>query len=165
MKPSLRCLVALSGRRRLEALARYLLSLRMAIVLVVDDNEDTRTAISLFLRKRGHRVASAPNGREALAALTVDTPDVVILDARMPQMDGTSFLEVIRSYLRWQQTPVIMLTAYAEGPHIKRAVELGVKKTFLKGDYDLEMLAAYVDMMSPSRGPGPSAEFPMDRFN
>ena len=41
-----------------------------------------------------------PNGREALAALAIRTPDLVILDLRMPEMDGITFLEVIRCYLR-----------------------------------------------------------------
>ena len=83
--------------------------------------------------------------------MTEDPADVVILDAIMPKVDGVQFLEVLRCYLRWQQTPVILLTGYAEGPHIKRAVELGVRKTFLKGEYALEELGAYVDALSPGR--------------
>src|SRR6185312_17503741 len=98
----------------------------MASLLMVDDNDDTRQAIGMYLSNAGHRVKTCPNGREAMAALTQSTPDVVILDYKMPEMDGISFLEVIRCYLRWQSLPVILLTAYPDGPHIRRGVELGI---------------------------------------
>ena len=117
----------------------------MANVLVVDDDCDSREAVARFLRKAGQEVRCVPDGREALGALTDHTPDVVILDAKMPRMDGVDFLEVIRCYLRWQSLPVIFLTAYSDGPHIRKAVELGVRKTFLKGDYDLAELLAHVE--------------------
>jgi two-component system NtrC family response regulator len=117
----------------------------MADVLLIDDNEDTREAIGKYLSNAGHEVTMCPNGRDAIAALTHATPDVVILDYKMPQMDGISFLEVIRCYLRWQSLPVILLTAYPEGVHIKRAVELGVRKTFLKAEYDLQQLLGHVE--------------------
>jgi CheY-like chemotaxis protein len=117
----------------------------MAEVLLVDDNADTREAIGKYLQNAGHDVKTVPDGREAVAALTESTPDVVILDYKMPQMDGISFLEVIRCYLRWQSLPVILLTAYPEGRHIRRAVELGVRKTFLKAEYDLSQLLGHVE--------------------
>jgi CheY-like chemotaxis protein len=120
----------------------------MADVLLVDDNNDTREAVAQYLKISGHHVTTCPNGRDALSALSGQTPDLVILDWRMPEMDGISFLEVIRCYLRWQSLPVILLTAYPEGNHIRRAVELGVRKTFLKGEYDLRQLLAHVDACS-----------------
>lgn len=117
----------------------------MAAVLIVDDDVDSREILARHLRNTGHNVVMSPNGREALAALSVETPDVVILDYRMPEMDGIGFLEVIRCYLRWQSLPVILLTAYPEGQHIKRAIELGVRKTFLKADFSLAELQAQVE--------------------
>lgn len=139
----------------------------MANVLIVDDDLDARDAVARFLRKGGHRVRCVPNGREALAALTDDSPDVVVLDAIMPEMDGVSFLEVIRCYLRWQNLPVLLLTAYPEGMHIRRAVELGVRKTFLKAHYDLDELLAHVEACSmagpTSGGPDLGDDFPPSR--
>lgn len=117
----------------------------MADVLLVDDDPDSNEAVARFLRKAGQEVRCVVDGGEAISALTQHTPDVVILDAMMPQMDGVSFLEVIRCYLRWQSLPVILLTAYADGPHIRKAVELGVRKTFLKGECDLAELLAHVE--------------------
>ncbi|HXE52269.1 MAG TPA: response regulator [Tepidisphaeraceae bacterium] len=117
----------------------------MAYVLVVDDDADARELVSRHLRKEGHAVECAPNGQEAMAALMRRTPDVVILDAVMPEMDGVTFLEVIRCYLRWSKLPVIMLTAFSEGMHVRKGVELGVRKTFLKADYHPAELLAHVD--------------------
>ena len=117
----------------------------MSRVLLIDDNDDTREAVGQFLRTHGHIVRTAPNGKEAMAALTSDTPDVVVLDYKMPEMDGISFLEVIRCYLRWQSLPVILVTAYPEGSHIRRAAELGVRKTFLKSEYDLNDLLGHIE--------------------
>lgn len=121
----------------------------MASVLVVDDEMDAREAVSRFLKRAGHRVRCAVNGREALAAIVDDTPDVVILDAKMPEMDGVSFLEALRCYLRWQSLPVIFVTAYPEGLHIRRGMELGVRKTFLKSQFELRDLLAYVEACAP----------------
>lgn len=118
----------------------------MSYVLVVDDDPDAREAVSRYIQKRGHRVACAGNGREAIKALVeMPMPDAVILDARMPEMDGVSFLEVIRCYLRWQSLPVFMLTAFAEGTHIRRADQLGVQKVFLKANYDMEDLMRHIE--------------------
>jgi CheY-like chemotaxis protein len=136
---------------------------RMPYVLLVDDDLDAREAVTRYLQKRGHRVACASNGREAIRALVESPiPDAVVLDARMPEMDGVSFLEVIRCYLRWQSLPVFMLTAFAEGTHIRRASQLGVQKIFLKANFDLQELVqnieAYSGMQSAAGLPNSSKE-------
>lgn len=123
----------------------------MTSVLVVDDDVDARDAVSRFLKRAGHRVRCADNGREALRVMGEDTPDVIILDAKMPEMDGVSFLEVIRCYLRWQGLPVLFVTAYPEGLHIRRGMELGVRKTFLKSNFELNDLLAHVEACAPVR--------------
>lgn len=121
----------------------------MASVLVVDDDLDSRDVVARFLKRAGHRVRCVGNGREALAAMGDDTPDVIVLDAKMPEMDGVSFLEVMRCYLRWQSLPVLFVTAYPEGLHIRRGMELGVRKTFLKSNYELRDLLAYIEACAP----------------
>ena len=98
----------------------------MARVLIVDDEVDSVDALARYLRTRGHEVGTAPNGREALLALSASPPDVVLLDLRMPRVDGVSFLQIIRSYLRWQSLPVIVYTAYGEGIDAQRAMQMGV---------------------------------------
>ncbi len=116
----------------------------MSSVLIVDDDLDGSEPVARYLRRAGHRVVCAPNGREALALLTGALPDVVVLDVRMPEMDGMTFLGVLRSYLRWQDMPVVLLTAYADGPHIQQAERLGATDVFKKGSVELEDLAACI---------------------
>lgn len=117
----------------------------MAHVLVVDDEPDSREALSRILQRRGHRATPVPNGRDALAVLTSSTPDLIIVDLRMPQMDGVMFLEVVRSYLRLQHIPVLIMTAYPESPELTRAQSLGIRGTFAKGEGDFTKLLDAVD--------------------
>jgi len=113
----------------------------MNSVLVVDDDADSREAVSRFLSKSGYTVRSAPNGRAALMSLLSIEPDVVILDLRMPEMDGIQLLEVMRSYLRLSTLPTIVLSAYTEDADVtERLKNLGVKHVFSKADYSLESL-------------------------
>jgi CheY-like chemotaxis protein len=105
----------------------------MAKVLVVDDVEDTRETLAVILQEAGHAVTCVPNGREALLAVFTDPPDAVVLDLLMPEMDGPSFLEVVRSYLRIQALPVVVLTGYGDSPMIDRARALKVNTILVKG--------------------------------
>jgi CheY-like chemotaxis protein len=105
----------------------------MAKILIVDDDEDSRESLAVFLRNVGHKVTCVPNGREALSLVLTQLPDVILLDLFMPEMDGTSFLEVIRSYLRIQSLPVVILTGLADSPMIDRARGLKVNSILVKG--------------------------------
>jgi len=105
----------------------------MAKVLIVDDNPDELTALGRALQLAGHEVATAPNGREALSQVINDPPEVILLDLIMPEMDGPSFLEVVRSYLRLQSLPVVILTALTESPMIDRIQALKVNSILVKG--------------------------------
>src|SRR3954451_3105145 len=105
----------------------------MAKILIVDDNADYRDQLEICFRMAGHEVRCTPDGREALSAVLADMPDVVLLDLVMPEMDGPSFLEVVRSYLRIQSLPVIVLTAMSDGPMIERARAAKVNTILVKG--------------------------------
>lgn len=105
----------------------------MAKILIVDDEEDARESLAVVFRDAGHTAVCVPNGREALAQVLTDLPDVVLLDLLMPEMDGPTFLEVVRSYLRIQSLPVVILTALGESPMIDRARALKVNAILVKG--------------------------------
>jgi CheY-like chemotaxis protein len=113
-------------------------------VLIVDDDPDSREVVARCLAREGYSVKTATNGREALVAVATIMPDLIILDAMMPEMNGVEFLQVIRAYLRWSTVPVILLTAFAEGPHITRAREFDVKCILLKSKYQLNDLLGCV---------------------
>src|SRR5437879_3988115 len=104
----------------------------MAKILIVDDSEDSRETLAIMFRDAGHEVQCAPNGREALSIVLNELPDVILLDLLMPEMDGPTFLEVIRSYLRIQSLPVVVLTGLADSPMIDRARALKVNSILIK---------------------------------
>ena len=117
----------------------------MAYVLLVDDDADGREALRRFLEQReGHRVEVVGNGKAALTAVIDRTPDLVVLDLLMPDMDGANFLDVVRSYARLQSLPVIVLTALRDGPMVEDARHLKVDAVLLKGEATLDQVAAAV---------------------
>src|SRR5204862_1368466 len=99
-----------------------------------------RESRAVLFREAGHVVTGVPNGREALAQVLTDVPDVVLLDLLMPDMDGPSFLEVVRSYLRIQSLPVVVLTGLSESPMIDRARALKVNSILIKGKADTDAI-------------------------
>lgn len=119
----------------------------MGSILVVDDDADSREAVSRLLARAGYGVRAARSGREALIAIATTTPDVIVLDVRMPEMDGLEFLQVIRSYLRWSSIPVVLLTAYPDDLPLERAHAMGVKMVFVKTAYKLDELLQCVNKL------------------
>src|SRR6266550_8656281 len=102
-------------------------------VMLVDDAADSCEPLAKFLERSGHEVRCVANGREALAAVITKPPDVVVLDLLMPEMDGPSYLEVVRSYLRLQSLPVVVLTAFTDSPLLERARNLSINSILAKG--------------------------------
>ena len=135
----------------------------MASVLIVEDDRDNCDVLDRFLRKSGHETDCAPNGREAISMLVRRRPDVIVLDVNMPEMDGVSLLQVLRSYLRWNRLPVVLVTGAATLPQLREAEELGIRGVFVKGEYRLKDLLACIEqaVSSPvAPGCGPSTENP-----
>src|SRR5690349_6805101 len=99
----------------------------MPHVLVVEDERDSADFVTRFLERQGYAVTWATDGHAAMKSLIHNTPDVVVLDVRMPNVNGVSLLETMRSYLRWYDLPVVLLTAHATPGELGRAKELGVR--------------------------------------
>jgi len=83
----------------------------MAKITLVDDDENIVASVSLALESHGHTVKAYYDGASGLAALESDPPDLVILDVKMPRMDG---MEVLRRLRQSTELPVIMLTSKDE---------------------------------------------------
>src|SRR5262245_19118269 len=98
----------------------------MSHILVVEDDIDSCEALANFLLHAGHQVDCVPNGRAALAAVLSATPDVVVLDLSLPELDGARLLEIIRSYLRLQHLPVVVWTGMGESSIFERARKFNV---------------------------------------
>lgn len=110
----------------------------MASVLLVEDAFDASEALAVYLRKHGHQVRAVGNGREALAAVIMNPPDAIVLDLLLPEIDGPSFLEVVRLYLRMNSLPVVVLTGLPDSPMVDRARRLKVNAVLVKGKASLD---------------------------
>jgi two-component system KDP operon response regulator KdpE len=95
---------------------------RSITVLVVDDEPRLADVVLMNLEVEGYRVLTAANGMEALARLTQDLPDLVVLDVMMPEMDG---FETLRRIRQVSSVPVIMLTVRAEEADRIKGLEIG----------------------------------------
>jgi CheY-like chemotaxis protein len=95
----------------LRELERFSTSRKVRRLLVVDDDPVVREELSSFLGERGYRVETAAGGADGLALAAVDPPDAVILDLLMPELDGFTVLERLRSAPATAHVPVVILTA------------------------------------------------------
>lgn len=96
-------------------------------ILVVEDNIALNQLLSDLLTTEGYRVVRAHHGVEALEALRVHSPDLVLSDVVMPHMDGYTLLSKIRDDPRFLHLPVILLTGYGSAEDHRRALEWGVE--------------------------------------
>jgi two-component system, cell cycle response regulator DivK len=82
-------------------------------VLIAEDAPDIRDILARLLQRSGYRVIETSNGREALASLQAERPDVVLLDLSMPVIDGWDALSAIRAFPGGKQLPIVAVTAHA----------------------------------------------------
>lgn len=110
-------------------------------VLVVDDDKDLLDVMTYALRREGYDVLGAADGLQALDRLRADLPDIVILDVRLPQLNG---FEVCRRIRHISEVPIIMLTGRTEEPDVLRGLQLGADDYITK-PFSLKQLAARIE--------------------
>lgn len=108
-------------------------------VLVVEDDADIRAMIELTLGAEGHDIVTASNGAEALARTSSDDVDVILLDLKMPIMDGREFARRYRD--GGGAAPIVVLSAAQDAE--RHAREIGARHTLGK-PFDLDALVAVV---------------------
>ncbi|SHN68768.1 response regulator [Desulfitobacterium chlororespirans] len=106
----------------------------MANILVVDDQMRVRRLLFETFKEEGHLVKMAENGNEALRVLEGYKPDLIIMDMKMPEMNGIDTLKEIRTFN--QDVQVIMMTAYGDAQTMERAQEQGVRH-YISKPFDL----------------------------
>jgi CheY-like chemotaxis protein len=127
--------------RLLAVLTRYR---RDRPVLVVDDNADVRLLLRRMLEKAGYEVVEAEHGRTALARLAELTPELILLDLMMPEMDGFEFLDELRRLPAGRTIPVVVITAKELTPEDRRRLNGSVERILEKGSVSREALLAEV---------------------
>jgi two-component system OmpR family response regulator len=112
-------------------------------ILVVDDEPQVRQLMEHFLTERGYEVRVAETGRVGLAALDTFTPDVVLLDMHMPEMDGLETLQ--RLVARAPSLPVIMVTVNDDVETTARLLRLGAAD-YVPKPFNLEYLEQAINI-------------------
>jgi DNA-binding response OmpR family regulator len=112
-------------------------------ILVVDDEPEVRQLMEHFLTDRGYEVRIVENGRLALEALDTFTPDVVLLDMHMPEMDGLETLK--RLGARSPSLPVIMITVNEDIETTSRLLQLGAAD-YVPKPFNLEYLEQSINI-------------------
>ena len=112
-------------------------------VLVVDDDKVNRMLLTRSLEREGHSVRCADNGVAALELLHDDPCDVVLLDIVMPELDGVSVLERVKSDPALQDVPVIMISGVDDTASVVRCIEIGADD-YLPKPFDPVLLRARI---------------------
>ena len=107
-------------------------------ILVVDDDVETREMFYQLLKKSGYQAITLPSGKAALEFLKKNRTDLIILDEKLPGMDGLLTLKNIREFDN--ETPVLMMTGYVVGELQINALRLGVNDFLTKGISESRLL-------------------------
>ena len=122
-------------------------------ILLVDDDQDFAQLLEFDLRKKGYQVSRASNGEEGLEKVKADNPSLIILDIKMPKMDGYTFVRRLKKEAGTKDIPLIVLTSYEP---MKDMFQLeGVTEYFVKS-VNMENLLKTVEKSLAGKNPAAS---------
>ena len=102
------------------------------IILVIEDYTDSRTLLSSLLRAKGYKVVEARDGKEGLLQASRITPDLILMDLAMPEMDGVEATRQLRLRHTLSRTPIFVISAYATADVKQDAMAAGCAEVFPK---------------------------------
>lgn len=111
-------------------------------ILLVEDSDVLRQGLKSLLEQENYQVITGGNGREALKKMELKTPDLILADILMPEMDGYALFEAVRTRPEWISIPFIFLTARRERKHILAGKRLGAEDYLLKPISPEDLLTA-----------------------
>jgi CRP-like cAMP-binding protein len=111
-------------------------------VLIIEDNDDIRENVIEILELAGYTVAAANNGKAGVELAFADTPDIILCDIMMPEMDGYGVLYLLSKRPETMAVPFIFLTAKAEHFDRRKGMEMGADDYLTKPFDDMELLSA-----------------------
>lgn len=104
----------------------------MAKILIAEDEQDIRTLITFTLQFAGHQVVAFKDGQEALEAAGGEMPDLILMDVRMPRMDGYEACRHMKADPSIKNIPVVFLSAKGQESEINNGYEAGAAEYLLK---------------------------------
>jgi len=122
----------------------------MKTVLIVDDMAIFREPLAATLRQEGFKTLTASNGQQALRMVREERPDLILLDAAMPVMDGIGFCQHLRGDDEFREIPIIMLTAITDRTVVQKAVQAGVQDYLLKTQFTTQELLNRINRLFQS---------------
>src|SRR5688500_7650259 len=111
-------------------------------VLLIEDNQDIRESTAEVLVLADYTVYTAENGKKGIELAQVHSPDIILCDIMMPEMDGYSVLYLLRKNEKTADIPFIFLTAKAERADMRKGMEMGADDYLTKPFDDMELLHA-----------------------
>jgi CheY-like chemotaxis protein len=129
-------------------------------VLIVEDDAPTSELMRRALREIDCTVTQAENGRVGLERLNEASPDAILLDLMMPEMDGFEFVARLRADPRWRRIPVIVVTAKALTAEDLARLNGQVQHLVHKGEYSGKAVLAALDELVPRHAPRAGLERP-----
>jgi DNA-binding response OmpR family regulator len=128
----------------------------MKKILVVDDEKDVLDLVRRILLRGGFEVITASDGKEGLAKVYSEAPDLMILDINMPLMDGWEVCRKIRGDSLYKHLPIIMLTVRRRKEDQLKGLDLGGDEYITKPFYPTELLARVKTVLQRASGKSPS---------
>ncbi len=135
---------------------------RHPLVLVIDDDRDTRELYRACFDTSGYRTREAETGSQAIASAIETTPDVLLTDHVLPDVDGVAIARRLKQDARTAAVRIVMVTAYGTPALERRAADAGIERVLLKPCLPQTVMREVSRMLSrtpPSRpAPGPTEE-------
>jgi two-component system chemotaxis response regulator CheY len=101
-------------------------------IMTVDDSASMRQMVSFTLKRAGHDVIEACDGKDALNKLTGSSVQMIITDLNMPNMDGFMFIKAVRASPQFRCVPIIMLTTESQGDKVREGKAAGATGWIVK---------------------------------
>jgi CheY-like chemotaxis protein len=104
----------------------------MAKILIAEDERDIRDLVAFTLRFAGYEVFAASNGEEAVAMAPNVSPDLILMDVRMPRMTGYEACRILKLDPGLKDIPIVFLSAKGQEAEIQQGLEAGAEEYLLK---------------------------------
>jgi two-component system cell cycle response regulator DivK len=101
-------------------------------ILIVEDNNDSREIMALFITKMGYQPIKAKNSNEAIALAAAEGPDLIFMDMELPDVDGVKTTTILRQNPKTSHIPVVALTAWISELWQEKASQVGITTYLIK---------------------------------